>query len=170
MANINEKFALLADLGTITVPDDYDHRTRLESFLKKNRKKFYGVEDNINDANFPNPSRVLKPGDRLLVRAFKQVVEVTTEEQMMLLTTQKAVYVGAQGASLVFEQKRKFLPKGFFYASFENPNFCKNNRNLVPGVHADIPGGFYWKFGFFPFNIPLSHLALLCFCDEPLGA
>ncbi|MBI2482467.1 MAG: hypothetical protein HYV76_02825, partial [Candidatus Vogelbacteria bacterium] len=29
------KFALLADLGIITVPDDYDHATALAKFLEK---------------------------------------------------------------------------------------------------------------------------------------
>ena len=42
-----EKFSLLVDLGIITVPNDYDHATALDKFLKKNRKKFYGINDNI---------------------------------------------------------------------------------------------------------------------------
>ncbi|MDE2116774.1 MAG: hypothetical protein KGI79_02775, partial [Patescibacteria group bacterium] len=82
-----EKFALLADLGIITVPDDYVHEKRLTTFGKKNRKKFYPYNDAITDRNFPNPTRVLKPGDKLRVRAFKQVVVGTTtsEERMAFL-------------------------------------------------------------------------------------
>ncbi|MDE1874813.1 MAG: hypothetical protein KGH68_01975, partial [Patescibacteria group bacterium] len=36
-AEPTEKFALLADLGIITVPDDYVHEKRLTTFGKKNR-------------------------------------------------------------------------------------------------------------------------------------
>lgn len=94
-----EKFDLLVDLGSITVPDDYDHATQLDKFMKKNRKKFYGINDNITDVNFPNPTRVLKPGDKLRVRAFKQVVGGTTtsEERMVFLATQKAIHTGGTG-------------------------------------------------------------------------
>src|SRR3989344_9566179 len=87
-----EKFALLVDLGIITVPDDYDHANRLATFLERNREKFYNVDNDITDQNFP--SRILKPGDKLLVRAFKQIVPDTTtsEERMAFLETQGAVY------------------------------------------------------------------------------
>lgn len=68
------KFALLVDLGIITVPDDYDHKTALKTFGKKNRKKFYYYEEAITDQNFPNPTRILKPGDKLRVRVFQQIV------------------------------------------------------------------------------------------------
>ena len=40
-AESTEKFALLVDLGIITVPDDYDHATALKTFFEKNGKKFY---------------------------------------------------------------------------------------------------------------------------------
>src|SRR5207244_1674639 len=85
------KFAELADLGIITVPDDYDHATQLDKFMKANRKKFYDVNKNITDANFPNPSRVLKPGDKLRVRVFEQIVGGTTtsDECMKFLVEQK---------------------------------------------------------------------------------
>jgi hypothetical protein len=57
-AEPTEKFALLVDLGIITVPDDYVHDKRLTTFGKQNRKKFYYYNDEINDKNFPNPTRL----------------------------------------------------------------------------------------------------------------
>ncbi len=164
------KFDLLADLGTITVPKDYVHGTRLDTFMEKNRKKFYDVNKNITDANFPNPTRILKPGDKLRVRAFKQIVPGTTtsEERMAFLATQKAVHTGAQGASLVFEQKRDQLPKGYWYASFdekerlwEDADGCRR----VPSVCAGSGGGFYWDLGSLEKVWDVGH-AFLCFCDE----
>ncbi|MCX6731443.1 MAG: hypothetical protein NTX55_00410, partial [Candidatus Parcubacteria bacterium] len=151
---LTEKFALLADLGTITVPVDYVHATWLASFLEKNRKKFYGVNSNITDANFPNPTRILKPGDKLRVRAFKQVVGGTTtsEERMAFLKSQNAVFVGAQGTSLVFEQKRDQLPKGKWYCSFDE-KMClwedADGGRRVPYVSVRSDGGFFFSLGYF---------------------
>ncbi|MGH7249371.1 MAG: hypothetical protein ACREGC_00170 [Minisyncoccia bacterium] len=162
------KFALLADLGIITVPDDYEHAKRLDTFMKRNRKKFYGVNDNITDANFPNPSRVLKPGDKLQVRAFKQIVGGTTssEERMAFLATQKAVYTGAQGASLVFEEKRNQLPEGYWYVSFDEKDrlWFDGGDRRVPCIDRRSHGDFYWSLGYFE-NDWSGGSALLCFCD-----
>lgn len=164
-----EKFALLVDLGTITVPKDYEHTTHLASFAEKNRKKFYYYNENIIDANFPNPSRVLKPGDKFRVRAFKQIVPGTTtsEERMAFLAKEKAVHTGAQGASLVFEQKQAELPKGYWYCSFdERKRLWKgaDGYHRVPVVGADSDGDFYFDLGYFE---PAwdDDYALLCFCD-----
>jgi hypothetical protein len=43
------KFTLLADLGIITVPADYDHRVTLVSFRKRNYKKFVYYNDSISE-------------------------------------------------------------------------------------------------------------------------
>lgn len=138
MAEPIEKFQLLADLGIITVPDDYVHGGRLTRFYVKHRHEFRHYLEEITDKNFQNPTRILEPGDKLHVRAFKQVaIGVTTEDRMAFLATQKAVHTGAQGASLVFEQKRNQLPKGFWYVSFdekERLGKCGVDRYFVPSV------------------------------------
>ncbi len=164
-----EKFVLLVDLGIITVPDDYDHATALAKFGKKNRKKFYYYNEAIIDQNFPNPTRILKPGDKLRVRAFKQVVgeSTTSEECMAFLATQKAVHVGAQGASLVFDQKRDQLPKSKWYASFDEKErfwheVCGDHG--VPSVAASREGGFSFRLGYFE-DVWRDNRAILCFCD-----
>lgn len=164
-----EKFALLVDLGIITVPDDYDHATALAKFGKKNRKKFYYYNEAITDENFPNPTRVLKPGDKLRVRAFKQIVGGTTtsEERMAFLATQKAIHTGAQGASLVWDQKRDQLPKGKWYASFDEKDRLWTGAvgsRRVPFVLAFSGGGFYFVLGSFE-RVWCDDGAFLCFCD-----
>jgi len=164
-----EKFALLADLGIITVPDDYVHATALAKFSEKNRNKFYYYNDYITDKNFPNPTRILKPGDKLRVRAFEQVAPGTTtsEERMAFLATQKAIHTGAQGASLVLDQKRYQLPKGKWYASFDEKYRLwadADGDHGVPGVDCHSDGGFGFDLGVFENVWYLAH-AFLCFCD-----
>ncbi len=164
-----QKFALLVDLGIITVPDDYDHTSRLTTFGKQNRKKFYYYNDNITDQNFPNPTRVLSPGDKLRVHAFKQVVGGTTtsEERMAFLATQEAIHVGAQGASLVWDQKRDQLPKGEWYASFDEKDRLWTNADgyhRVPYVRCYSDGDFGFDLGSFE-GVWGGDDAFLCFCD-----
>lgn len=169
-----EKFALLADLGTITVPADYKPSMWLAQFKVKHqggkKKSFYGFSDAITDANFSNPSRILKPGDKLRVRAFKQVVGGTTTstERMDFLRAQNAVFTGAQGAALVFEQKRDQLPKGKWYASFDEPDRLWRDADgchRVPVVSAHSDGDFDFSLGGFEYVWNVSR-AFFCFCDE----
>jgi hypothetical protein len=164
-----EKFGLLVDLGIITVPDDYVHESRLAKFDKENRKKFYCYNEAITDKNYPNPTRILKPGDQLRVRAFKQSASGTTtsEERMAFLETQKAVHTGAQGASLVFEQKRDQLPKGKWYASFDEKDCLwkdADGNHRVPDVDCSSDGIFGFDLGYFG-SVWDDDDAFLCFCD-----
>ncbi|MBP9749201.1 MAG: hypothetical protein KBD21_00465 [Candidatus Pacebacteria bacterium] len=163
------KFALLVDLGNITVPDDYVHATRLATFGEKNSDKFWYFNDEITDEHFACPSRILKPGDRLWVRAIEQVVSGVTvaEERMAFLAMQKASHTGAQGASLVFEQKRNRLPKGKWYASFDEKKRLwedADRGHRVPGVCTYSDGDFSFDLGSFEFPWDAG-LAFLCFCD-----
>ena len=162
------QFDLLVDLGIITVPDDYEHPTRLTTFDKQNRQKFNYYNPNITEANFPNPSRILKPGDKFHVRAFKQVVLGTTssEARMAFLANQNAVLTGAQGASLVFDQKRDQLPKGKWYASFDEKNrlWYADGYHGVPFVGCRSDGVFVFNLGRFG-DVWHGDGAFLCFCD-----
>jgi len=160
-----EKFALLADLGWITVPEDYVHGKCLEIFWKNNRSKFYGYNEKITDKNFPNPSRILKPGDKLQVRAFQQITSgrTTSGERMNFLSTQKAVHPGAQGCSLVFEQKRGLLPKGFRYSSSDEKDHLwkdSDGNRRVPNLIALSAGVFIWNLDCWS-----GDDAFFCFCD-----
>ncbi len=152
-ADAAKKFTLLVDLGIITVPDDYAHSTRLSSFKAKYQndkiESFYHYDENITDTNFSNP-RMLKPGDKLHVRAFRSG-STTSVECMAFLATQKAIHTGAQGATLVWEQKRYQLPMDYWYTSFD-----KKERSLedtdgyygVPYIHVGSGGDFSSNFSF----------------------
>ncbi|MEK7184813.1 MAG: hypothetical protein AAB683_01605 [Patescibacteria group bacterium] len=165
-----EKFTLLVDLGIITVPEDYDHATQLAKFKVENEKKFqYGYDKNITDANFPTPSRILKPGDKFRIKAFIQTVARTTsEEHMAFLVTQKAVHLGAQGASLVFDQKRTQLPKSRWYASFDEKECLWEDagasRHRITDMFAHLDDGFEFSLGCFE-GYWGNDDAFFCFCD-----
>jgi hypothetical protein len=165
-----EKFSLLADLGTIVVPEEYAHSIQLESFAASHRKQFSYFNEAITDENFPNPSRIMMPGQKYRVRAWKQIVPGTTtsEERMTFLAGEKSVHVGAQGASLVFEEMRNQLPKGYWYASFDEKERLWKGADgylRVPSVNANSGGGFRWHLGYFE-GVWFDDDAFLSFCDE----
>lgn len=136
-------FELLVDLGVIVVPDDYDHATRLAMFKERYYDEFCNYSDAITDENFGNPSRILKAGDRLRVRAFRQVVDSTSpEDRLAFLATRDAVLTGAQGASLVLEQKRDELPRGKWCTSMDEEDHLPfvEGHHRVPDVGVGSDG------------------------------
>lgn len=115
-----EKFVQQADLGIIEVPPGYNHATALDWFMRNVINQYNLVDHNITDANFPKPSRILRPGDKLRANVFRPSdIGVTCEEIMAFLETKKAVYPGARGAALVLQQRLELLPKFTHIASLD---------------------------------------------------
>ena len=166
---VDKRFKLFADLGVITVPENYVHGKQLSSL---NQSEFYFFNNDITDKNFPNPTRILKPGDKLWVRAFKQVVpgNTTSEDRMGFLKKLNAVFTGAQGASLVYQQKKDLLPKGYWYCSFDEKDHLwkdADGDHRVPYVSAYSDGDFRFRLGYFEFDWD-DDRCILCFCDVPV--
>ncbi|MDP3962858.1 MAG: hypothetical protein Q8Q03_03265 [bacterium] len=163
-----EKFFFVKTVKVI-IPKDYDHSTRLTSFHEKNRKKFYGYNSDITDENFAKVSHQLIPGKTYDVKIFgiTSGEVVSSEECLIKYQAEKAYYVGAQGSSIIFEQKREELPKGKWYASFDEKDRLPfaGGYHRVPLVGARSDGGFDFDLGYFE-DAWLGRHCLLCFCDE----
>ncbi|MBU4284801.1 hypothetical protein KKF60_01645, partial [Patescibacteria group bacterium] len=83
------------------------------------------------------------------------------------LKTQNVVLTGAQGVSLVFEQKREDLPKGYWYVSFDEKEALwkdADGSHRVPHVRRYSGGDWYFDLGTFE-NVWYNDHCLLCFCD-----
>ena len=163
-----EKFYFVKEIK-VTIPKDYDHSTRLNSFDKKNRKKFYGYNDLITDENFARVTTQLVPGKTYTVKIFgiTSGEVVTSDECLTKYREEKALLVGAQGASVVWEQQREELPKGKWYASFDEKGNLPvaGGYHRVPYVFAHSYGDFYFDLG--GFEVDWDDVDyLLCFCDE----
>jgi hypothetical protein len=164
------KFALLKDFGYVEVPADYDHSTALARLKAMHYDDCYYFNSLLTDANFDNPSRVLKAVERYRVRAYEQVSSGTTssvERVEFLQSLPGNVFIGAQGIPLVFEQKRHYLPKGKWYSSFDELDRLPflEGCHRVPSVTAYLDGDF--RVGLGNFEGPWDQdLAVLCFSDE----
>ncbi len=166
-AVVEPKFELLVDLGIITVPDDYVHACRLAIFSEQNREKFYILNSNTTDAHFKNPSRILHPGDKLRVRAFQQVLGLTTAPEKCLTFLRRQpgnVFPGVQGMSLVFEQKHDQLSKGRWYSSLDEKERLWEDSNghcTLSSIGIDSGGDFNWSLTNFSTHVD----AFLCFTE-----
>jgi len=155
----------------ITVPTDYVHGTRLSSFKKQHAEKFYYYNDDITDKNFSKATTKLTPGQKFAVKIFRQIVSgrTTSEERMEFLRSQGAIFTGAQGASLVFEQKRDELPKDFAYVSFDEKEALwkdSDGHRRVPYLCRHSDGDWNFDLGYFGHDWDDDY-CLLCFCDFP---
>jgi len=164
----DEKFELMKEFD-VTIPENYVHANRLALFKKQHRSEFYGWNDSITDENFSKVTTQLVPGKKFKVKVFRQIVSgsTTSEERMTFLRSQKAVFVGAQGASLVYEQVKGELPKGYGYVSFDEKDALladDDGYHRVPSVSRNSDGDWIFNLGRFE-GVWFDDGCLVCFCD-----
>src|SRR3989344_4716273 len=147
---VDDRFKLV-NTFEIVVPEGYDHGKRLDSFDKEHRKAFYYYNDAITDKNYAKATTKLEPGP-LKVKVFQIKETVTSEDCMAKLRSEKAILVGAQGASLVWEQKKEELPVNRWSASFDEKDALwkdADGYHGVPGVGRNSDGDFKFNLGNF---------------------
>jgi len=122
------KFQLFKDLGVVEWRSDYD----LDQFKKVNRKSFYLYNNHITNQNFRNSSFVPKHGDKFTVQLHEQCEKgfTTSNERLEYLKLQPgAIFVGANGLPMLYDQRRKQLLKGKSY-------FCFDHKDKLPFVEG----------------------------------
>lgn len=135
-----EKFFYVKTIQ-VTVPDDYDHATQLATFREKNYEKFHEYNNQITDENFAKVTTKLVPGRKYAVKIFGiNPGEIAgSDECLAKYREEKALFVGAQGASVVWQENRKDLPKDKWYVSFDEKKALYKvtyDRLRVPRVGA----------------------------------
>lgn len=156
----------------VTVPEGYDHATRLDTFHathQSDKEEFYFYNDAITDANFAAKATTkLVAGRKFTVKVFGITERVSSEDCLAKLRSEKAILVGAQGASLTYEQKKDELPKGKWSVSFDEKKALwrdPGGDHRVPHLYAFSGGDF--DFGLVHFEDDWSSdYVLLCFCDK----
>ena len=153
-----DKFELLTTFE-VTVPEGYNHATRLDTFKAA-------------DVNYGRATTKLVPGRKFQVKVFgiRRGKSVTSDECLHKVRSENGVLVGAQGASLAYEQGKANLPKGKWHVSFDEKEalWYGDGYHRVPCVLAYSDGGFEFYLGYFEFDWRDDH-CLLCFCDLPVG-
>ncbi|MDO8579428.1 MAG: hypothetical protein Q7R72_00980 [bacterium] len=153
---------------SVVVPEGYNHATRLETFSNQHRKEFNYYNDAITDKNYSSATTKLVAGRKFKVKVFQIKETVTSVDCLGFLKSQKAVLVGAQGASLAYEQAKNQLPINRWSVSFDEKKALwqdTDGSRRVPYVFRHSGGGFGFGLGGFEFDWDDDY-CLLCFCDE----
>jgi len=162
----------LTDTFEVTVPEGYNHASRLTAFGKEHRKAFYYYNDAITDTNYANATTKLVPGRKFQVKVYQIKGTVSSDDCLGFLKSQKAILVGAQGASLAYEQGKDKLPVGRWSVSFDEKEALWKDAvgyRRVPYVYRDSDGDFEFNLGSFEFDWDDGY-CLLCFCDLEPGS
>jgi hypothetical protein len=164
---IDEHFEIISSFD-IVVPEGYDHATRLDTFRREHELEFRHFNSAITDANYAAPATSkLVPDQKLKCKVVRIKESVSSDDCLDFLKSQKARLIGAQGISLAYEQGKNKLPKGRFYASFDEKDALwkdSDGNHRVPGVRAYSDGDFGFFLGGFEVDWGVGD-GLLCFCD-----
>jgi hypothetical protein len=108
----------------------------------------------------------LVSGRKFKVKVFQIVENITPDDCLAFLKSQEAVLVGAQGASLAYEQNKDQLPVNRWSASFDEkealPSIYACHR--VSDVRRFSTGDFEFNLVDFEGEWGIAD-CLLCFCD-----
>ena len=152
------------------MPEGYNHATHLDTFRKAHEQEFYYYNPAITDKNYGNATTKLVPGRKFQVKVFQIKETVSSDDCLGFLKSQKAVLVGAQGASLAYEQRKDKLPVDRWSVSFDEKKTLWKDAggyHRVPDVYRYSDGVFKFHLGSFVADWLDAH-CLLCFCDlEP---
>ncbi len=115
-------FKILGEEFKLTVPLNYTHGNQFSIFKKESYRQVFSMPDRLTDENFVRASRLV-PGRAYKVRIFSMPSgRVPSKQCLMFLEAQKAILVGAQGLSLLWQHKRERFPRGRWVVSFDETN------------------------------------------------
>lgn len=143
-----------ADLGIVTVPDDYDPASYLALFKARYQDQLSEYDDRITDNNFPS---VLKPRDNFKVLIFRKSESsennrITSSAIFKYLRSVRAVLASIQGACLVWEQKKEELARDRGYIAvgeIKNLWLDQHRFHRLPYLMSHQSGRLTIDLGFF---------------------
>ncbi|MEK7130149.1 MAG: hypothetical protein AAB793_00680, partial [Patescibacteria group bacterium] len=161
---IDDRFELITSFDVV-VPENYDHATRLDSFKRKHDKDFFCYSNAITDKNFARTTMKLIPGRKIKADIYRITRRASSEDCITFLKSHNAIFVGAQGASLAYEQGKSQLFKGHWHISFDEKDALwkdADGYHRVPCVFRDSNGDFKFELGYFTGKWDSNH-CLFCF-------
>ncbi|HTH93013.1 MAG TPA: hypothetical protein VL576_00845 [Candidatus Paceibacterota bacterium] len=143
--SIDERFGLPVRLFEITVPEEYDERSYIDSSMAiKYDARIHGSHsfvfsmdedwEHFRGCYFCNPSCKLIPGKTYTVEVFTVIekVRISTKETLTFLHKHHLLLVGAPGLLLALDQHKEYLPRNCYINSLdEQENLWADDRNGV---------------------------------------
>jgi hypothetical protein len=156
-------YKLHKKLGVITVPEEYDHTTYLAAFTERQRNRCR-VHEYLTDSIFGNaagtlppssrkvsrwkrvgnPTEILHPRERFEVALYGQKVDATSslDDRLAFLCSQGSSFLGVHGVCLLFEQKRRRLPRARKLLCIDYPERLplQSGQCLMPVLNTGSDG------------------------------
>lgn len=132
----DERFELFKSFN-LTVPQNYNHETQLETFFSSIRENynFLYLYEEINDESCYLVSHKLMPGRKYKVLVIKITKEVTLSECLDFYSLQGALRVGAQGLSLFWQLKGKDSPWPLSSLDVKDSLVQFENKVWLPSIY-----------------------------------
>jgi hypothetical protein len=143
------------DQFEMTVPADYDPARQLGLFRAAHITEFSQYSDHITDEKFFKPTIVLAPGQKLAVEITEPEDGTSSKENLDYLRSRKALFVGVQGTTLVYQLAKEKIPLDSTVISFDQQAALGTNLAgdwVLPGISRYTDGTF--RFGLTLFDTP----------------
>lgn len=151
----------------VMVPDDYNHSTCFKSFRKEHHKEFSSYNFTTTDKHFSGVTTKLVGGQSFRVDVVRVNVEMPYQDCLAYLENQGVILVGAQGASLIWKQKREELPLRRSISLDKRDALHKdsNGHHKIPSIRRYSDGHFDWFLSRFEYPCREGY-HLLCFHEK----
>ncbi len=160
---------LLNDVGTLTIPKDYNHDIFFDELSKRNPDLdlIWSYKSNMTNENFPNTTDKFTPGKTYGVRAIPLLRNIPSERILEYMKAKSYLKVGPRGLFLLKEIKPKYFIKGKHHFSFDeqkNLHTLDSNGRYLPGVYYVSDNA--WEFGRYDLETPWTPVCILfCFYE-----
>lgn len=155
----------------LTVPADYNQDTQIDVFAKKIKpdKSIVEFSKDFTSANFLKATNRLIPGKIYVVKIFPVSTNGSSSESCLsFLKNQRAILVGAQGLTLIYELAKSKLPKDKWIVSFDQKESLwldSSGNHGLPVLRTYPDGDYSFNIEYLEYDL-LNGRCLLCFYEK----
>lgn len=163
---VDKRFKFVKEFK-ITVPNDYNHVTQLATFAERCKRRLNYYANDATDINFAKTTDKLVPGKTYRVKIFAVSQSIQSQDALSLIASQKGIFTGIQGASLVYQLEKEELPTSKWYISFDKKDALwvdSNGDCRISDTYLYLDGDINFNLSCFEKNINVGNY-ILCFCE-----
>ena len=150
----------------LTVPASFNHDTQIDVSAEKAKKQkdTYFYNPDLTSENFSKVKIKLIPGEIYLVELFPITENVSSQQCLSYLKNQKALLVGSQGLTLIYDLAKDKLPKDKWIISFASKEELQigSTGSYVPYIQTYSEGDYAFRLSDFTYDWILKGLVLVC--------
>ncbi|RPI19475.1 MAG: hypothetical protein EHM58_01315 [Ignavibacteriae bacterium] len=150
----------------IIIPLGYVHGTQLSLPPPKN---LFKNSSSLTDENFKKVSYRLIPGSKYIVKTFEIIKKISGDSCIEFLLKQEALFISAQGISLLQKICKGIFPKNKWVLSFDKKSaLCKDidGDHLIPCMKRSLYKTWFFDCCIYELERDPREDCLLCVCSK----